>query len=532
MLLAPTARGDVVHGVDARAIALGIAPGQRATDVMAAHRDLRAAYADPGVEAAALERLAAWMRRWSPLARADGTDGVALDATGCAHLFGGEAAMLESIGARLAGLGVTARLAIAPNRAAAHALARHAAGSGTPAIVAGAGLEAALAPLPVAALRIDPASALVLRRLGLKTVGQLAAIPRPALKRRFRSAKRRDPRDETWDDYLGRATGASADVLRRLDEALGTVSVPLDPGREEVPPRIAKGLPEPVMETDTVLACARPLLDDLAAVLEGRGEGARALLFEAFRVDGGRSEAVLSLSRATRDAGHLVRLLAERLDGWHAEFGYDALAVEAMRTEPIAPTQADAEAPAAAVDPHALIDRLRARLGREAVLRPTPLASHWPSRAEDWLPAGEGRREGVGANAMRMGRVKTLAPGGANGPVAWTDAGPTAWADAGAPAAPRPERLFEPPEEIAVVYALPEGPPARFTWRRVTHRVARVAGPERVAPEWWREPGRARARDYFRVETGEGQRLWLFREGFEGDERPGRPRWFCHGAFS
>ena len=83
-----------------------------------------------------------------------------------------------------------------------------------------------------------------------------------------------------------------------------------------------------------------------------------------------------------------------------------------------------------------------------------------------------------------------------------------------------------------MLYALPEGPPARFTWRHVIHDVARVAGPERIAPEWWREKGHARARDYYRVETPDGLRLWLFREGFDGDERGGAPRWFLHGLFS
>ena len=516
ILLARGAKGDVVHGVDPALQALGIAPGQRATDVMALHPGLAVAHADPAAEAAALARLAAWMRRWSPLTRTDGVDGVALDATGCAHLFGGETAMLRGMGERLASLGVTARLAIAPNHAAAHALARYGT-TDAPTIVDDTAVRDAVAPLPVEALRIDPSSVAVLRRLGLKTIGQLAALPRPALKKRFGTARRRDPRDDTWDDYLGRSLDRSADVLVRLDEALGRVAVPLDPTREREPPRIARGLTEAVMETDTVLASTRPLLEELGALLEARGEGMRALRLEAFRTDGGRSETVLHLSRPTRDADHLMRLLVDRLEGWRAEFGYDALAVEAIVTERVVPAQDDAEITADGPDPHALVDRLRARLGRDAVLRAVPRESHWPERAEAWLPAGE-------TSLGRMGRMKELILSGADGPVQWSDAG--------APAPPRPDRLLDPPEPVSVIHAVPDGPPARFTWRRVTHDVDRASGPERIAPEWWRERSTARARDYWRVETHEGRRLWFFREGFEDDEREAPPRWFVHGLFS
>ena len=520
VLLVPTVRGDVVHGVDEEAALLGIAPGRRATDVVAIHRDLRIERADPDAETVALKRLAAWARRWSPLVRTDGVDGITLDATGCAHLFGGEAGMLAEIERRLAMLGVTAHLAMAPTHGAAHALARRAAETGRPAIAHEDGLSGALASLPVAALRIDPASVTTLRRLGLDTIGQLAAIPRPALKKRFGGRrKRRDPRDDTWDDYLGRSLDRSADVLSRLDEALGRVAVPFDPARERKPLRVLRGLVEPIMENATVLAGARPLVDELAALMETAGRGARTLRLEAFRVDGGRSETVLRLSRPSRDADHIMRLLSDRLEGWRAEFGYDALAVEALESEPLAPSQVDTECRASGPDPHALIDRLRARLGSEAVLRAEPRASHWPERAEAWVLAG-----GVSGASVGMGRIKTLAPAGANGPVAWTDGG--------APATPRPERLFDHPEPVTVIHAVPDGPPARFTWRRVAHDVARAAGPERIAPEWWRERSSSRSRDYWRVETQQGRRLWLFREGFEGDEREGLPRWFCHGLFS
>ncbi len=94
-----------------------------------------------------------------------------------------------------------------------------------------------------------------------------------------------------------------------------------------------------------------------------------------------------------------------------------------------------------------------------------------------------------------------------------------------------PQRLLDRPEAIAVVYATPEGLPRRFVWRRAVHDIARVEGPERIAPEWWREPSTSRLRDYYRVEDQAGRRYWIYREGVIGDGRGGVPDWFIHGLF-
>ena len=80
----------------------------------------------------------------------------------------------------------------------------------------------------------------------------------------------------------------------------------------------------------------------------------------------------------------------------------------------------------------------------------------------------------------------------------------------------------------------------RFVWRRVTRRVVRADGPERIAPEWWTHlpPPRdetaplPRTRDYYRVEDEDGRRYWIFREGLYGDGRGGNPEWFVQGLFA
>ncbi len=496
-LLVTTPRGDLVHGVNAVAARFGLAPGQRATDAAAAHNDLAIAYADPAYEAAALDRLAAWARRWTPHTRTDGVDGIALDVTGCTHLFGGPDTMLDTIADRLAAMGITANLAMAPNHAAANALARHAGVKRM--VVDGGALAETIADLPIVALRIDPASITLLRRLGLKTIGAVSRVPRGSLKKRFGArAKHRDPRDDTYDDYLGRTTGASDDVLARVDEIAGRVRIPLNPQQHPDPLRIARGLVEPVTETEVVLASLRPLVDALMAMLVERDEGVVALLLEAFRADGGRSSTVLRLSRATRESDRIMRLLIDRLDGWHAEFGFDALAVEAVETAALPARQNDHLGMNAGPDIHALIDRLRTRNGPGAVLHPTCHESRWPERAFVWAS----QPQPAIANARR------------------TDI------------ALRPDRMFDRPEEIGVMHALPEGPPARFTWRRLVHDVDRLAGPERIAPEWWRERSTTRSRDYYSVETKEGRRFWIFREGFADDERGETTRWFMHGVFA
>ena len=78
--------------------------------------------------------------------------------------------------------------------------------------------------------------------------------------------------------------------------------------------------------------------------------------------------------------------------------------------------------------------------------------------------------------------------------------------------------------------AVPDGPPVSFTWRRVARAVARAEGPERIAPEWWRDGPGARTRDYYVVEDHAGRRYWLFREGLYGEDR--QPAWFIHGLFA
>ncbi|WP_373353346.1 DNA polymerase Y family protein [Pseudoroseicyclus sp. CXY001] len=477
--------GPVVAAANRAARLAGVHPGARIVDARALLPELKVAYGDPGGDAAALTRLMRWVRRWGPWSAVDesapprpGTGSLLLDTTGAAHLFGGEAEMLRQIEGDLSGLGLTARLAIAPTAGAAWALARF---GPVRALCPAEALAPQLAPLSVRALRLEEEAVLMLQRLGLKTIGDLAALPRLSLARRFgREPLARNP-------------------LLRLDQATGRAAEPLDAPEE--PPRFLARvrLAEPVMDPVPLLPA---LAEELCAGLAAAGFGARRLALTVYRTDGETASAAVTTARASRDPAHLARLFDGKLDRLDPGFGFDCVTLAAPRAEPqgqrqraLDARQAEGEALAA------LIDRLSARYGAHNLTRPVPVESHVPERAERAPPALAGRPE----------------PAAAPRPP-------------GAP--PRPLRLFEPPEEIRVLYTVPEGPPAQFVWRRVTHRVTRFAGPERIAPEWWQDASGTRLRDYFRIEDHEGRRWWLYREGLEDDGRGGAPRWFMHGAFA
>lgn len=483
-LVAAGAHGPVLHDRDRGAGEAGLHAGMRLADARALCPDLRTAAADPGGDRAALARLARWCTRWSPWTATDGADGILIDISGCTHLFGGEAALCDDLAGRLARMGIPARTAIADTIGAAHALARHGAQSIAP--PGEDALRAALAGLPVAALRIDAESAAMLKRLGLKRIGQLYDLPRASLARRF-----------------GRGGMREADaVLHRLDQALGRVFEPLDPLLPVPRWRVHRSFPEPVTDNGALDRLLAPLCDALAARLEADGQGARRLSLGVFRVDGTRQDVRIGTHRPSRDAAHLQRLFRERLPMIDPGFGIDLMILAADVVAPLAPAQADLTGRATEdLALAALVDRLALRLGTAHIGRIAPHESHVPERAERRL---------CGLSAP-------------------------SWTDAPRPPGPvRPVRLLPRPEPIEVMAEVPEGPPRAFRWRRRRHRVTRAQGPERIAPEWWHDQGAAAAvRDYYRIEDEAGRRFWVFRAGLYGAAAaPGAPRWFLHGLFA
>ncbi|KIN65426.1 Protein ImuB [Sulfitobacter noctilucae] len=466
--------GPVVHAMNAEAAQRDVLVGARVVDVQAIHPDLHVEQADTAGDTALLDRLALWARRWCPWTVRDGLDGIALDVSGAAHLFGGEAQMLRDIGTRFKMQGLSTRLAIAPTRGAAQMLARFGGGG---VICEAEDVEVALAPLPVAALRIEEDTVRLLQRLGLKTVGRLMEVPRVALMRRF--------------DRLA----AEVNPLVLLDRALGRAGDPLnapeDAQRWMARVRLAEPVIDPVPHLEGLAA-------DLCRQMAKAELGARRLRLTIYRVDGEWRSRDVALASASRDVAHLVRLMGGKLEGIDPGFGFDLLTLEALRVEPLALHQDPLDGRRdAGRDVAALLDRLTAKLGPEKVTWSAWVQSHKPERMEQRVPA--------------------LVADGQDAPVLLRE---------------RPLRLLEPPEEIAVLYAVPEGPPARFRWRRVSYLTTRHEGPERIAPEWWRDRPGTRLRDYYKVEVRDGRRFWLFRQGILGDGRGGDPGWFVQGVFA
>ncbi|MEM8656518.1 MAG: DNA polymerase Y family protein [Pseudomonadota bacterium] len=466
--------GPVIHATNRAARMAGVSAGARVVDVKAVCPDLRVEYADLAGDRVALERLALWARRWCPWSVVDGPDGLILETTGADHLLGGEAALLVDMEARLSLLGLTVQVAVAPTWGAAWALARF---GPVRAICPAEHTAQMLAPLPISALRLDVDTCQLLRRLGLKTIGAIAGVPRISLTRRF-----------------GRA-GLDGNPLMRLDQALGHLAEPVASVDARPQIMVRTQLPDPIQDPTAYLP---ELCTQLCAQLTHHGFGCRRLWLTVYHTDGEVSAVEAATAAPARDPQHLLRLFEGKLERINPGFGFDLITLAADVVEPLDVVQTRLGG-GAEEDLHLprLIDRLSAKFGQRAVKRPILYESHVPERAEGTRPA----LQDVAEMAQPTPRE-------------------------------RPIRLLAVPEEVRVLYAVPDGPPAQFSWRRKPHRVTRYEGPERIAPEWWHDTPGTRLRDYFKVEDQNGQRLWLYREGLHEDGRGGEPRWFVHGMFA
>lgn len=465
--------------VDPQALALGLTPGMTLADARAQAPHLEAWPHDAMGDAALLDRLLDAFGRFSPMAALDEPHGLVLDVTGCAHLFGGEDGLTRAAAALARRLGLQPRLALARTPQTARALARFGPGG-----ITSEGEDRTVARrLPVAALELAPAETQALRRAGLKTLGDIDDRPRSILAARF-----------------------GPDFSSRLDRILGLEDARITPVRPVTPVVADRVLMEPLTTTEPLETVIADLLAETERILETRRSGARGFRLTVFRVDGQSRRIGLGVARPVRDARIVARLFRERLASLATPldpgFGIDQLRMETLHPRRMDPVQTAIDAPDRRIEAlDALIDRLTARLGPDAVTRVRPADSHLPEKTSRLISAAR--------------------PATDDG-VRWPERDPES-------PPLRPLHLFDPPQPVDAVALAPDGPPARFQWRRVTHRIARAEGPERIEGEWWRRGG-GRVRDYYRVEDAEGRRFWLFRAGHFGDEPP--PRWYVHGLFA
>lgn len=473
------------------AAAEGICEGQRVADAMALYPALDVRHADFEGDRASLKQLADWCGRYTPWTTpdpcglGDEPDGILLDITGCDHLFGGEISLIDDLVSRFAGFHIRARAAVASTPGAAWALARFGA---LPAHVLPHGEEErALAQLPAAALRLPADTVEGLARLGLKRIGDLYGRARAPVTARF-----------------GRA------VQHRLDEALGHAMEPISPETPLVPYRARLLFADGLVRIEDIETAAAQLADELCLLLERHHKGARRLELRLFRVDGEVTTLLAGTSAASRSSLHLARLFREKLqqagDDFDAGYGIEAMSLAALAVDPLAYKQ-DALTGEGRDDIviDGLADRLGNRFGSGRVKRLYPRASHVPERAVVSLPFIR-KAEPISPHDWRREELQHL--DGAMG---------------------RPLRMLAAPEPVDVTAEIPEGPPRNFRWRRILYQIKCAEGPERIAPEWWRNE-RNRTRDYYRVEDINGRRFWLYRDGLYNREEE-MPRWYIQGVF-
>ncbi|HTG38783.1 DUF6504 family protein [Sphingomonas sp.] len=504
MKLSPsTARGIALvtaHRIAARieiaaaspaARALGIIPGMALTQARALVPQIVVRDADPTGDAADLHRLAVLLAlRWTPIVAVSDVDGLFLDLTGVAHLRGGERRMAERLVRLLSRRGIAARIAVADTAGAAWALARY---SGQTVTICPRGDHAeALTPLPAMALRLPDATLALFRRLGIATIGDVAALPRAPFARRF-----------------------GVEAARRLDQALGRVAEPLDPVLPPQSIHITQGFAEPIATAEAIEHWLGELVPRLTEALAQAGLGARVLLLFAERVDGRPQIIRLGLARPTRDPAHLLRLIRRRIETIDPGYGIDALRLHVRHAEPLVPQPFDENLEERAPDLGPLIDMLVNR--SLPVWRVMPVESDVPERSVACRPPLDPPARA--AAPLKDDDVRRLDVRAPDHP--WH------------PSRPRPACLLRRPERLDHVIAeLPDLPPRRFTWRGCTHIVTRADGPERITGEWWKRGSEREAlRDYFRVEVEDGRRFWLFRRGDGERGETGDLSWYLHGRF-
>ncbi|MGO4713943.1 Y-family DNA polymerase [Bradyrhizobium sp. 2TAF24] len=478
----------VITALDEVATACGLEIGQPLANARAICPDLQVFDADEAADAQALGAIADWCDRFTPLVAFDPPHGLLLDVSGCAHLFGGETALIDTLCAALARQGFAISAAIAGTPACARAVAL--AGRGR--VVAPGEEAAAVHPLPVYALGADDAVTRGLRRAGLKTIGDVASRAPHEITARFGAA-----------------------FTATLQQALGRSDAPISP-RHPLPDYMAeKRFPEPVASDVAIMGTLDALARMLVTTMERHGKGARRLTAAFFRTDGAVRTLAVEAGRPITRTAVVERLFRERIaalaDPLDPGFGFDLIRLSASHVETVVQEQRDLDAHAHDADElSALVDRIAARIGGHRVVVHLPQDTHIPERAEIAVPA-QHRLDAAGA-ATWPARIAAEPP-------------------------LRPLRLFEAPEPVEAIAEVPDGPPARFKWRRATHAVVHVEGPERIAMEWWRQDEALPTRDYFRVEDESGLRFWLYRDGLYGethdaDGKAVSPQWFMHGLFA
>lgn len=517
-----------VAAIDHRAAANGIRVGQTLGDAKSLHPDAVVHEQDSNADRAIIEALAIWADQFTPIVQIEDEQTLLLDVTGCDRLFHGEEQLVTRVCEGMQRKGFHVSAALADTNGAAWAWARTAhpdainepfddagfcrSGDRYSMIIIPAGQTIpALAMLPVGALRIDPKVTRELAYVGVHHVKDLLHLPRASLAGRF-----------------------GDDVLKRIDQATGELPEPLVPYQ---PPRALAEtvrLTAPTDRRDQLEHMIEEVLAIFCRQLDQQGKGVRCIHLtfncpdcdqstEGRNRDASVTESI-SLSKVTRSRSHLQKLVRVLVDQLQFPGKFDAVTMWTQELEQLDDTQRSLfdhreQSEESMAD---LLDRLAVRLGKNAVVMPQPVSEYQPEHAFRYAPVNHAREAKTAKEKPRNDE-----PRHAN--------------------AIRPLRLLQRPREIGVtVIAEPSltlqvvqpdvehqtsdhdraldtvGAPQQLRFHGQTHDITLVVGPERIETGWWRGPHTRR--DYYRVRTNNGQKLWIF-------QNLDTERWFLHGWF-
>ena len=450
---------------------------------------------DPRADLEALRQLAVWGQQFSPyvaIEESESPESLLLDVTGCGYAYGGEEGLAASVIESLRRIGYWAVAAVADTLGAAWAAAHFASSNHSYCIIPPGEHAEALQPLPVEALRLPMDAVQLLRDFNIRRIEQLMALPRADLPSRF-----------------------GFEMLLRLDQALGVVPELLKPERTPEPIEESWPFEPPIANRRHVETAIGHLLEKLLERLRPRQIGVRRLLCSLQLVSREPIHFSVELLQPSHSHRHLMELASLRLERLTIAAEVSGIRLQATFAAPLEFHQeqlfAEGERANWWRSFSALLERLSGRLGERYVLRPQLLPDPQPEfacRHEPWLKSSiqhsafSARRPAPRTRHLALNTEYSVPS--------------TQYLDL------RPPCLTSRPVALAVVSVVPGGPPIQFHWKDNRYIVAHSWGPERIETGWWR--GADIRRDYYLVESTQGERFWLFRS--LPDEV-----WFLHGVF-
>ena len=448
----------------------GVYPGMVVADARAVISSLQVLDDIPRLSTKLLSGIGEWCIRFAPAVAIDEPNGLLLEVTGCAHLWGDEKDYLTDIYKRIRLFGYDIKIGIADTIGAAWAIARF--GKGSPIVESGQQSKALLS-LPAAALRIEPVISERLEKLGLRQVKDFIHLPRPSLRRRFGQV-----------------------LLQRINQALGyeeewiTPLQPIEPYQERLP------CLEPIVTATGIEIAIQRLLNALCTRLQQEGKGLRIALLKGYRVDGKVVSIEIGTNRPSCNTKHLFKLFEIKIDSIEPALGIELFTMTALKVEEVLITQEKLWEQHGGLDDielSELLDRIEGKMGSDHIHRYVPAEHYWPERSFKL------------ATALNE---KTTTP--------WKID------------RPRPLQMLFKPQAIEVTAPIPDYPPMLFRYKGTLHKIIKADGPERIEQEWWLQDGEHR--DYYVVEDEEGKRYWLFRSGHYDAAKSWQ--WFIHGFFA